>query len=303
MATIVLTAVVLTTIIVSGQPNQSSNREKQKTNTVAPETIPAGKNQTASTETTSRADDDPPHWYTPIERPEWWLVGLTILTLGIVGFQAWWTRKAAEATQFAAEGTRDGVIEIRKQVALMERQTEATEKAATAARDSIETVINKERARVRINLKELSLMPRQASIYFVEFTVTVSGSTPAFITETRYTADAYPLRFIGEPDNGMGVLLPFHNFPEVIPSNGDPIEESAIFHFTADDADATMQEIKLDRLFVEIRCTVKYKDVFNRERETRVRKVWRFNRLIPPGHPLRPGQWEECGETEDNKET
>jgi len=104
-----------------------------------------------------------PPWY---ETSEGILVIITGITAFFICLQALYTRRAAE-------GTRESVIEIRKQVGLMEIQTEATKKAADAARDSVEAVINKERARIRINLKELSLMPRQDSIYCVDFIVTI----------------------------------------------------------------------------------------------------------------------------------
>jgi hypothetical protein len=301
--TIVITILVyFAAVFMARKPNHDGQYHQQNSANGIPLTSATSENdktqcQSGYTDEKTPAGDASTKW------PEWGLFGVGVITLGVIAFQAYWTRRAAEATQIAAEGTNNSVIEVRKQVALMERQTEATEKAATAARDSVETVINKERARVRINLKELSLMPRQASIYFVEFTVTVDGYTPAYITETRYVADTYPLQVIGEPDNGIAAFLPFHNFPEVIPPNTEPIEQEGIFHYTADDAADTMQEIKLDRLFVEIRGVIKYKDVFARERETCFRKVWRFNRVIPPGHPLRSGEWEKCGSEEDNRET
>lgn len=50
----------------------------------------------------AKSSDQPARWYAPAKRPEWWLVVLGFLTLGFIGWQAWETRKAAEAGNMAA---------------------------------------------------------------------------------------------------------------------------------------------------------------------------------------------------------
>ena len=64
-----------------------------------------------------------------------------------------------------------------------------------------------------------------------------------------------------------------------------------------------VNEIKLDRAFVTVWGFIKYKDVFDRDRETRFRRAWKFSDAIPIGVSHRPGKWEKCGSAEDNKET
>ncbi len=40
---------------------------------------------------------------TPLERPEWWLVGVGIITCGFIAWQSWETKKAAQAAKKGAE--------------------------------------------------------------------------------------------------------------------------------------------------------------------------------------------------------
>jgi hypothetical protein len=46
---------------------------------------------------------DPPKWYAPLERPEWYLLGAAVFTLWIIGRQTHHTRTAAEAAQKSAD--------------------------------------------------------------------------------------------------------------------------------------------------------------------------------------------------------
>ena len=60
-----------------------------------------------------------------------------------------------------------------------------------------------------------------------------------------------------------------------------------------------ISEINLNRLVVGVRGFIKYRDVFDRDRETRFRWVWKFNQHFGGA----TGDWEKCGAEEDNQET
>lgn len=45
----------------------------------------------------------PPKWYAALKGPDWWLVIAAFLTCGVVGWQAWETRRAVIATTLANE--------------------------------------------------------------------------------------------------------------------------------------------------------------------------------------------------------
>jgi hypothetical protein len=227
---------------------------------------------------------------------------ILLVTAIFIGYQAVQTKRAAE-------GTRDSVIEIRHQVNLMERQTGASEISSIAAKEtaeatkqSIEVMITKERSRLRVDLKNLSLTPKFASVYFVDFIISAHGSTAAYIVDARCTAAALPLEHVGDPEVGMNVFLPVA-LPTVILPNSVPVEPSVIFHYSKDDADIVMAEIKNDRLFVTVRGVIKYKDVFDRARITSFRYVWKYHPFSPIGKDNRVGSWEKCGAPEDNCET
>jgi hypothetical protein len=94
-------------------------------------------------------------------------------------------------------------------------------------------------------------------------------------------------------------MFPIALLPPVVPA-GAP-QECLTFLFIDPEHHRTMvSEIKAGRLFVGIRGFVKYKDVFDRDRETRFRYVWKyFKESIGED----AGDWEKCGATEDNQDT
>ena len=64
-----------------------------------------------------------------------------------------------------------------------------------------------------------------------------------------------------------------------------------------------LSEVEADRLFIVVRGFIKYRDVFDRERETRFRYVWKYSLLSAKDNPGRYGTWEKCGPGEQNAET
>jgi hypothetical protein len=124
----IITLLALTTLVPT-----TASQEPQ-----SPQTVQAGSGLAAPaiSKGAESPGHDPSHWYAS---PEWWLVGVGVLTFWAIRYQARETALAAKATQKATEG-------IGKQVEIMERQTRATEIAASAAHDSADALINSERA-------------------------------------------------------------------------------------------------------------------------------------------------------------
>jgi hypothetical protein len=58
---------------VSGQPNQATD-DKQHHAENRTQAVRVSDHERAA-QHTRETDNDPPHWYTPLKRPEWWLVG------------------------------------------------------------------------------------------------------------------------------------------------------------------------------------------------------------------------------------
>jgi len=221
--------------------------------------------------------------------------------------------------------TMEGQLKtMQSQLATMERQTTHLETsvvvaqdAASAARDnaiaaqegsetakqSVEMFISKERARLRIDLKPLKLSPIFGSIYAVDFAVCLYGATPAFVVEARCTAHELPSSAIDEPELMDRAMLPMRSVPSVMSPGAQPMESSAYLFFDGEAKDLMLSEIKADRFFVVVRGFIKYRDVFDCDRETKFRYVWKYSPYSPQTTPDRFGEWEKCGPADDNIET
>jgi hypothetical protein len=220
------------------------------------------------------------------------LVLVGIFTFLVILYQAVKTRDAAEATRASAEAAQQSLI-------ILERQTAATETAANAARDNIELFINKERARLRVELEDLNLEPELDRVYVVNFRISIHGATAAFVTDTQCVAGYLPLEHMNDIEP-VPFMHKITKIPDIISPNSEPIETFTIFF----DGDAPIiNEITQDRLFVFLRGFIKYKDVFDKNRETTFRFVWKYSSLTPMGASKRFGDWEKCGAIEDNRET
>ena len=101
---IVISLVISATFLaptVSGQPDKAANQKqepaKQGQPTVA---TPNSPNKQPSGQTDqSKANADSPKWYAALERPDWWLVWIAFFTGGVICWQSWETRKAAQSAE------------------------------------------------------------------------------------------------------------------------------------------------------------------------------------------------------------
>ncbi len=212
----------------------------------------------------AKADDNSPKWYTSLKRPEWWLVILGFPTLAVLAWQA----------------IVNGI-------------------AARAARSNIKLYISKERARLRIQMKPLAI-PTESDPAFntVDFTVSVYGQTDAFITDSLCVAYIFPWEGVNNPELEEQVMFPIHWLTSVIVANAAPVECSALLGTKDGTDNILVEQAKAGNMFVGIRGFIKYKDVFDRERETAFRYVWRYSEVVDDY-----GQWEKSGSPEENRET
>jgi hypothetical protein len=91
--------------IVSGQPNKTTDQKQETTKQSQPAALPTdSKDKQASGQTDQpEAGADSPKWYTPFERPDWWLVIVAALTGGVICWQSVETRKAAQGAFLNAQ--------------------------------------------------------------------------------------------------------------------------------------------------------------------------------------------------------
>jgi hypothetical protein len=179
---------------------------------------------------------------------------------------------------------------------ILRRQTRATQKAAEAADKNIEMFISKDRARLRVDLRPPDLSPKGDHVYTVDFAIKVYGATDAYIADSKCAAYVVPWELISEPEIFDAAMFPIPSLPKVISAN-KPVEQYAFF--TGEHMEELLPEIKQHKLFVGVRGFIKYKDVFDRDRETRFRYIWKFSSYGGEGF----GNWEPCGAQDENKET
>lgn len=152
-------------------------------------------------------------------------------------------------------------------------------------------------------MKPLVLSPRAESQYSTaDFSVSIYGPTDAFITESLCVAYIYPEQAIEQPALADRVMFPIHDIGPVIRANSQPLDCYAFLDTYLRSDNPIVTEIREKRMFVGIRGFIKYKDVFDRARETTFRYVWRYNE-IPGFAETEYGDWVKCGRPEENQET
>jgi hypothetical protein len=213
---------------------------------------------------------DPPKWHAAFKRPEWWQVIMAGIGIGVIAWQARLTRKAVEAADVSAK----------------------------AAKDNLELIISKERARLVVDLERLDLLPRHG-VYEVRFRISILGTTPALIVDTKCAAYIVPEEWVADEETADRSLLPLRSVPSIVPADSEPIEGFAIFLLASDEQSAAfITDVNARKLFVGIRGFIIYRDVFDRERKTPFRYVWRPSLISGIG-----GEWMKCGSPEENRST
>lgn len=269
-------------------------------------------------------------------RPEWVIVYITAVYVFLTGLTFWTIRRqahtmdrqardaknAADAAALSGQNTLNEIKrqadlmdaqlkamgesskQVNRQIEMLERSVAATEKSAVTAKENIELYISKERARLRVEMKPLVLPPKPDPAYTVNFTVNIYGPTAAFITESLCVAYIFPMEVIDNPELGVAVMFPIHPLPTVIPANSPPLDCYAFLSLISSDEKFFISEVKARRFFVGIRGFVKYKDVFDRERVTAFRYVWKYHEAMDsPGEEQEYGDWIKRGKPEENQET
>jgi len=90
----------------SGKPNNSS--DSHASNSGQKSAISIGSNDDNQAADHSReANNNPPKWYASLKRPEWWLVVAAFVTLFVIGWQAYETRRAVQTMQLGNRAVID----------------------------------------------------------------------------------------------------------------------------------------------------------------------------------------------------
>jgi hypothetical protein len=260
----------------SGQPNKTARNGEAVAAQSQPAVVLATPDHQNSSQTyQSKPEADPPKWYAPFERPDWWLVLAAFMTCGVVGWQSYETRKSAEAT-----------------------------------RDSVQLMMDKERARLRIEIEDLEFPDRQSTLLpLVRIKTVLEGSTLAYVLDSGCSAG---LRARNQLPN-LTVMQQHLSLPALITPTMGSIESGVLilsgdtvagsdapdFNLSA----ATIQLVRENDRYVFCEGYIRYKGIFRGEWVLKFKKKWQyFCEPAPESGPFSGGQWVSYGEPEDNAE-
>jgi hypothetical protein len=175
-------------------------------------------------------------------------------------------------------------------------QAKATQDSADAAKTSLEMLISKERARIWIEPAPLDLDKERS----VEYKLSFHGTTPAFILDAQAGTD-----ITDSPDPATGwerLSLPMVPIPRQITPQ-TPLD--AMPHLTISMSEEDVEAIRGGTKFFHFRGFIKYRDVFDRERETSFCYCWNvyFGHVGAILVPIRFERWQKTGPPEANRET
>jgi hypothetical protein len=225
---------------------------------------------------------------------DWGTWGFTFLLAITSGFQVWllcrtltFVRRQTHEMK-RQRVTMGGQLKVMQgQLAAMERQTGhleasvwAAQASANAADKSIELVINKERARLRVEPLELDLA--EAPTYFARYLVEFNGTTPAFISSSG--ALGIITASIEQTENPF---IPDLFIPPVISASTESEVRSApLWGLRL----VSRRDLVTNTLFIHFFGYIKYLDVFDKERETVFGFIWEESKI-----PGISGEWKQNG--------
>lgn len=187
----------------------------------------------------------------------------------------------------------DGQLKVMNdQLAAVKDTASAASSSAAAAQRSIELMVSRERARLRVELQPFYLNFNAPSP--ARFHIQHEGSTDAFVVDSHaavYVSDSRD----PDPSVNGGKPMPL---PRVIGARNPLIVAEDLLHpFTQEEID----RIRDLKSFVHFTGSIRYKDVFEGEHETRFNRVWSIaNMHNLNGEPFT--YWELCGTGEQNRE-
>jgi hypothetical protein len=223
--------------LVAGSPNYDAGCKNSDTDKAASLGLGReGKNSPAYT--ANKSDCNPPHWYTALKRPEWLQLIVASIGIGVLVWQGFLTRKAAEAAS----------------------------DSASAAKTGIAVTVSKERARLRLASPEIHIIDsatRNAGpphpCEQIKFRIDCHGTTDAFIISGR--AGSWLSDKDGHFLAGWGAI-PWFPFPTVIKANSDGITESEPIDPITEYMVKNTPPDTYQKFTLNLAIQVEYRDVF-----------------------------------------
>ena len=141
---------------------------------------------------------------------------------------------------------------------ILVRQTKATEISAKSARDNIEILINKERARIDIepDFTIVDTSDDYHPVFDLKYRIVCSGTTPAIILDSRVAAEVNTIQERAQPERWTQIPLPTNLVPGTVEMKAALVGENECFSEVLD------EQIESGHLFVNFWGYVKYRDIF-----------------------------------------
>jgi hypothetical protein len=219
---------------------------------------------------------------------------LTFILVAVTALQAYLLCRTLQFVKVQSVITRRQTRHIARQARSMRYQTTHLKNSVDAARANVDIVINKERARIRVEPGPLEWNSHVGSIYAINYKVFNYGYTRAFIE--RAQAEITVNKHKNPPEK------PEHSWPMGLPQavepNIDGLANNAFFippTLTAQQ----IESIREHKLFVHFWGAVQYKDVFyvrgQSLRETRFTYIWVYSDFPTPPGEQKHGFWMKNG--------
>lgn len=179
-----------------------------------------------------------------------------------------------------------GVIVAIFTLSIIKRQTAAAEIAAVAARDNVELIITKERARIYVEPDSFDFNTADADnpTFELKYKITCSGTTPAIIYDSRVAAETNVAQERVEPERWAPIPLPNNLVPGMIEAKVPLFGKSEYF------SEVLGEQIERGELFVNFWGYINYRDLFFQGdgfRRKNFRYIWdsQKERFIRCGEP------------------
>lgn len=251
------------------------------------------------------------NWFKNYEFVAIWLEGIALVLILFLDWREY-RRQGRDRTeqheetaaqirimQNQADATRENAISAKEGAEASRVNAEAARLNAETAKALLELTISKERGRLRLALKQLDLSLDRFLPHAVEYTIQLYGSTEVRIIESG--SEAYIGTAPAPLPSGSFLMMPI-GLPEVITPQNPRIQASTFFHPKLVLEKSDVDSINARTAVVHFRGFIKYTDIFERMRETKVQYFWNISDL--PN--LQGGfwsAWSKCGTEADNEET
>jgi hypothetical protein len=187
--------------------------------------------------------------------------------------------------------------EMERQRGILDKSVKVAERSADAAYTSTQIIINKERARIGVQVKPLSLHPLFSSSPTIQYSVVFYGTTPGFIRTN------FAIGYVSDSDAPATEGLRFAvTIPEVMTPNIAAKECQIFLQPNMKVEPDVIAAIKTRKKFVHFWGIIEYADVFGLARETRFRYIWTVTDIMNfDGTNF--AYWNTHGSPDDNRET